>query len=175
MNCVVGIADDITECKECGRELDQIRAMVEAVEDGIYALDEDSRFITVNDVFCVLPGYDRDDFIGEQASLVIDEADVVVGEDLLEECADGVRDVATVNEEIITKDGQRLPVENRVTDSGLMRTDRGGLACFVTSPTVLNVNANSRSRTNASNRAQACLRTNSATPSLSAKSTANSC
>ncbi|QCW05019.1 PAS domain S-box protein [Natrinema pallidum] len=46
------------------------------MDDGLYQLDADGRFVAVNDVIVETTGYTRDDLLGERVSLVLADADV---------------------------------------------------------------------------------------------------
>jgi len=50
--------------------------MLDAAGDGIYALDADGRFTTVNDALVTKTGYTREELLGEHATTVLDDADV---------------------------------------------------------------------------------------------------
>jgi PAS domain S-box-containing protein len=64
------ITTDITDRKEREQQLELYETIVETVDDGIYAVDEASRFVMVNEGFCELTGYDRDELIGEHIRTV---------------------------------------------------------------------------------------------------------
>jgi PAS domain S-box-containing protein len=53
--------------------LRRYRTLVNAVDDGIYQLDADGRFVAVNDGIAELTGYDREDLLGEHLSLLLDD------------------------------------------------------------------------------------------------------
>ncbi|ELY75028.1 PAS domain-containing protein [Natrinema pallidum] len=56
--------------------LHRYRTLVNAIDDGLYQLDADGRFVAVNDVIVETTGYTRDDLLGERVSLVLADADV---------------------------------------------------------------------------------------------------
>jgi len=49
---------------------------VDMVDDGIYQLDAEGRFVAVNDAIVELTGYAREELLGEHASVVLVEEDV---------------------------------------------------------------------------------------------------
>ncbi|WP_435066633.1 PAS domain S-box protein [Haloplanus sp. C73] len=110
----VGIVRDITERRERERKLELFQRIVETVEDGVYALDEDERFLVVNDAFCEMTGYDRDELIGEHATRIKDDEIRARAEELAAKVARGERDVGTIEFELETKAGERRPVETRL-------------------------------------------------------------
>ncbi|MFB6130980.1 MAG: PAS domain S-box protein [Salinigranum sp.] len=110
-----GVLRDITERKERERELEQFHQTMETIDDGVYVLDDETRFAMVNDALCRMTGYDRDELLGEPATLVADEEDVVHGDRVVRELAATDREVVTIEEEIHTVEGETIPVENRLT------------------------------------------------------------
>ncbi|ELY44523.1 PAS domain S-box protein [Natronorubrum sulfidifaciens] len=73
---IVGIDVDITDRKERERRLSKYETIVEAVDDGIYTVDDEDRFTMVNRAYTELTGYSRTALLGAHASLVAD-ADVI--------------------------------------------------------------------------------------------------
>ncbi|NHN57648.1 MULTISPECIES: PAS domain S-box protein [Halorussus] len=63
------------DAEEHSRELERYRAIVETVNDGIFVADADDRFTLVNDAYCEMMGYDREELIGSPTSLVADETE----------------------------------------------------------------------------------------------------
>ena len=86
-------------------------AAVETLGDGVYIVDEESRFLLVNDAHTVLTGYDRGELLGSHASLVTPDDDLALAERQYEELEPG--EVTTVETELVTKDDSRLPVQTR--------------------------------------------------------------
>ena len=103
----------VVQRRERERGLELSEAMLDAVSDGVYALDADSRYVAVNDAYVDLTGYDRDQLLGEHASRVI-------GDDRFEESKE-IQDtleedggVVTLEASLPTADGGSVPVEARV-------------------------------------------------------------
>ncbi|WP_410765886.1 PAS domain S-box protein [Haloferax sp. DFSO60] len=95
------------------RELARYEAAIETIGDGVYIVDDESRFLMVNRAECELTGYDRSELLGAHGSLVTTEADLALAErrrDDLVELGDGVTTVETT---LVTKDGQEIPVETQ--------------------------------------------------------------
>ncbi|WP_459193121.1 PAS domain S-box protein [Halosimplex sp. J119] len=109
----VGVVRDVTERKARERELEQYEAIVETVDDGIYALDDDSRYVLVNDAFCEMVGYDREELLGAEADVLYDEEYTPIVEERAQEVAAGDREAATIEFDLVRKDGSRVPVETR--------------------------------------------------------------
>ncbi|WP_433624315.1 PAS domain S-box protein [Halomicrococcus sp. NG-SE-24] len=105
---------DITRRKEYEQELEQYQRIVETVDDGIYAVDSDARFVLVNDAFCELTGYDREELLGGYATMIHDEEVTPSAAELADEVAAGERDVATLELSIHRKDGETVPAESRL-------------------------------------------------------------
>ncbi|NHN47998.1 PAS domain S-box protein [Halostella sp. JP-L12] len=56
--------------------LDRYSTIVNMVDDGIYQLDSEGRFVAVNDTIVELTGYSKDELLGEYVSLVLADEDV---------------------------------------------------------------------------------------------------
>ncbi|WP_232686355.1 PAS domain S-box protein [Halobacterium zhouii] len=111
----VALTRDVTEQKRRERELQKHSRIVETVDDGIYALDADSRFTMVNDAYCELTGYDREELLGENASLVhTDDLNSELSAKVAE-AVDGGREIAPVETKVETADGSLVTVRTQVT------------------------------------------------------------
>ncbi|WIV67401.1 PAS domain S-box protein [Natrialbaceae archaeon AArc-T1-2] len=51
------------------------RTLINAVDDGIYQLDAEGRFVAINDAIAETTGYDREELLGEHVSSVLAEDD----------------------------------------------------------------------------------------------------
>ncbi|WP_222919163.1 PAS domain S-box protein [Natrinema sp. SYSU A 869] len=102
---------DVTDRKRRERHLEQYERIIETIEDGIYTLDEDGRFTMVNDAYVSLTGYDREELLGSHGSLIVDERVM----ELTRQVADDEGDKPTIETDIETKSGARVPVEATVT------------------------------------------------------------
>jgi len=109
-----GVMRDVTEQRERERHLQQYETMFQMVSDGLYVLDDESRFLAANDAFCRMTGVDREALLGEHASVVVDPATVDRIDDVVEDLESDDA-VATVEEELRRPDGTTITVENRVT------------------------------------------------------------
>ncbi|WP_227352737.1 bacterio-opsin activator domain-containing protein [Haladaptatus salinisoli] len=115
---VVGLAGtgrNISERKEREQELQRYETLFETVDDGIYALDSDLRFVAVNDAFASMTGYDRDRLLGMHASVISSDAGWERGVEQATEMVEGSRKVAALESELVRADGTLLPVETRFT------------------------------------------------------------
>jgi PAS domain S-box-containing protein len=105
---------DVTGRKQRERELERYETIVETVDDGIYAVDAEARFVLVNDAFCDLVGYDREELLGERATTVHDAEVTRQAERLASDIVEGRRDVGVVQLDLQTKSGGEVPVESRL-------------------------------------------------------------
>ncbi|USZ68789.1 PAS domain S-box protein [Halorussus salilacus] len=104
--------------RERERDLKRYGAMVEAVGDGVYALDSESRFLAVNDAYVSLTGYSREELVGERASTVVPESAreaVEPTQSALDPETVTTTETATTETAIRTADGEEVPVEARVS------------------------------------------------------------
>jgi PAS domain S-box-containing protein len=91
--------------------------VVDAVGAGVFALDTDGRFETVNDTLCTLTGYDRSELVGAHATTIVDEEAFRSATKYLYppgDAADREEDVTTFEVDIKTADGGRFPAEVNV-------------------------------------------------------------
>ena len=72
---LMGVVRGITERKARERELERYETVVETTTDPIYVLDDEERFVRVNDAMTGELGYDRGELLGSHLSTVVSEAD----------------------------------------------------------------------------------------------------
>jgi PAS domain S-box-containing protein len=68
-----GAVQDITERKQRERDLDQYRAVTQAVNDAIITIDETSTIRSVNPAVADIFGYDPEELVGEQLTVLMAE------------------------------------------------------------------------------------------------------
>ncbi|WP_226005626.1 PAS domain-containing sensor histidine kinase [Natrinema salinisoli] len=56
--------------------IQRYQTLVNTVDDGIYQLDTDGRFVAVNDIIVEMSGYARDELLGEHVSILLADDDV---------------------------------------------------------------------------------------------------
>ncbi|WP_262179276.1 PAS domain S-box protein [Haloarcula laminariae] len=104
---------DVTERREREQELEQYELAIETIGDGVYVIDEAREFVLVNEAYCELTGYDRDELLGAHVSTVAGESALDSGDRLREELRSDEESVATLATELTTADGGTVPVEAR--------------------------------------------------------------
>ena len=105
---------DVSDRKERERELERYETIVETVDDGVYVLDEEYRFTTVNDAYVEMTGYDRDELLGSPSELVVGEELSALAAERSASLA-GTDENATVEAEMQRADGTRLLAESKFT------------------------------------------------------------
>ena len=109
----IGVVRDVTERRERERELERYETIVETISDGVYALDADERFVMANDAFLEMTGYDRAELMGRHASVVHSDAINETAANQASNVASDEQDGAVLEFELVTCDGETLPVESR--------------------------------------------------------------
>ncbi|SEQ39815.1 PAS domain S-box protein [Natrinema salaciae] len=115
---VAGVVRDITERTERERELEQYETILKTIPDEVYSLDPDGYFTRVvppiNAEMSTM-GYSPAELVGEHVSKIMDAEDVAEGEaEIAAVLSDDDRENASFEMEIITNDGERVPIENHI-------------------------------------------------------------
>ncbi|WP_435179181.1 PAS domain S-box protein [Halorussus sp. AFM4] len=110
---VAHILATVVQRRERERRLERSEAMLDAVGDGVYALDADSRFVAVNDAYVELTGYDREELLGAPASMVIGD-DLVAESRRVQATLERDGGVVSMEGDLPTADGETVPVEARI-------------------------------------------------------------
>lgn len=108
---VVGVARDITEHKEREQELRRYKKVVETIDDGVYVVNEEGRFVMVNGAYAEMFGYDRDELLGADVSQVVDEDVVQQAQQLEAEMRRGATETPTIEAEFRTTDRDQASLE----------------------------------------------------------------
>ena len=117
---VFSLVQDVSERHERETERQRYETMVETVADGVYTLDEDLRFTTVNEGMVALTGYDRDRLVGSHLSLLLSEAEVEAVRRGREATRQSDSDTNSIDLTVRAADGTRVPcaVRYRVQRDG---------------------------------------------------------
>ena len=111
----VGTSRDIAERKQRERELERYELIVETAGDAANVLDEDGRYVMVNDALLEHTGYEREELIGSHARELIDDADYERAREALYEVYEADdRDFVELELTVETADGDRYPAEIRM-------------------------------------------------------------
>lgn len=98
--------EDVTEQKQYEQVLDTI-------QDGIYVLKPDDEFVMVNDELLEMTGYDREELIGADASIIRDEQTGQRARRAIQEMSTGGKDSETIEHHLYRIDGSTIPAETR--------------------------------------------------------------
>ncbi|WP_164471657.1 bacterio-opsin activator domain-containing protein [Halosimplex salinum] len=96
-----------------GSKVEQYRSLVETVPDGVYILDAESRFTSVNEGMVDLTGYTRDELLGASVSLILSDETMDQVAERRTYLAEHPEDVLTAQYDLYTKAGAEVPVEVR--------------------------------------------------------------
>lgn len=111
----VGVGRDVTERRERQRELERFEEIINAVDDVVYALDDDGCFELVNDAAADLTGYDREELLGEHVGIIKDDATVDAAEEKLRSLLVGQSVETTFEFSLQPKEGSDIPAEDHMT------------------------------------------------------------
>ncbi len=128
-NSVLGTMQDITERKQAEEAIRAsqryLHAVLQTTADGFWVLDPQGRFCDVNDAYCVMSGYTRDEVLGMRiGDVVIDEAPADTEARMRRIVAAGTQ---LFDARHRRKDGSVWPVEVSAT---WVDRDGGRLVCF---------------------------------------------
>jgi len=106
---------DVSDRVESEKQLNRYRTLVEALHDPVYVLDEAGHFEFVNEAFVETFGYEFDEVLGDDVSVVKDETAVEQGVTNLGRIlsSDGP-DSLYFETEIRAKDGESIPCEDHM-------------------------------------------------------------
>ncbi|MXV63963.1 PAS domain S-box protein [Natronorubrum sp. JWXQ-INN-674] len=96
------------------RALHRYERLVETAGDGMYVLDEQGHFMTVNDALTEMTGYSREGLLGEHVSIVFDRADTDAGEETIRALLEDDASTDTVELRLETKAGDTIPCEAQI-------------------------------------------------------------
>jgi len=98
-------------------DLERYETVIEAVDDGIYALDETGHFQLVNDAMTDLTGYEPSELLGSHTSFIKHDEVVERAESIVRSMIFGDRDddEETFDLEILRSDGSSFPAEDHMT------------------------------------------------------------
>jgi PAS domain S-box-containing protein len=98
-----------------GTTLHHYRTLANTIDDGIYQLDAEGRFVAVNDVVVERLGYAREEIVGHPVSLILDDADIERVEDAIRRLLASDDDAAMLELSVRTADGGSIVCEVRLS------------------------------------------------------------
>lgn len=112
---IYGVVRDVETTRE-EDGLDRYEPVVEAMGNGVYALDLNERFEMVNDTFVSMTGYSREELLDEHVSLLTNETDIENGRAKVRELLGSDERTGTKYEITIhTAAGDQFPCEIALT------------------------------------------------------------
>ncbi|MFC6797183.1 bacterio-opsin activator domain-containing protein [Haladaptatus sp. DYSN1] len=103
------------ERKAHERELVQYQTLIETVSDGVYVVDEESRFVLVNEALESITGYSRDTLLGASATRLLTQPNNETGDEASKSKLAAENQPGKIETELRTADGSSIPVETNVT------------------------------------------------------------
>jgi PAS domain S-box-containing protein len=97
------------------RELRVYETVLESVQGMVYAMDTEERLALATDRLASWLGYDRDELVGSGPDIVLDEAEIERFRAAIASLRDSEKASTTVETELVTADGSRLPAEIEIS------------------------------------------------------------
>ncbi|MFC6717483.1 PAS domain S-box protein [Natrialbaceae archaeon GCM10025810] len=97
------------------RSVARYERLVETAGDGMYVVDEQGHFTTINDALIEMTGYSREGLLGEHVSILLDDEDVAYGTETIRTLLSEGRRTDTIELTLLTKDGREIPTEAKIS------------------------------------------------------------
>ncbi|WP_254531325.1 PAS domain-containing sensor histidine kinase [Natrinema gelatinilyticum] len=95
--------------------LQRYQTLVNGIDDGIFQIGPDGRFVALNDTIVEMAGYKRETLLGEYVSFIFDENDCQqIEQEIAEQRTTGDRRNETIKSIVHTADGNRRPCKLRL-------------------------------------------------------------
>ncbi|MFC5972254.1 bacterio-opsin activator domain-containing protein [Halomarina salina] len=124
---VADILEPVIERERRQEELERYETILETVDDAVYSLDPNFRMEWVNDATTEMTGYQREDLIGQHSQMLADDDVFEMVEELSAQMLESGEDVASVDTNLATSEGDSVPIETRFS----MLSRRDGSQGFV--------------------------------------------
>jgi PAS domain S-box-containing protein len=130
--CVLRVSHDITDAKRAEEALrdseKRFRSYFELASVGFSITSRDTRIMAVNDEYCRILGYSREELLQKTWAELTSPEDMPVNESLFEQAVAGKLDAFTINKRLVRKDGQ---VINATVSARCVRRPDGSPDYFV--------------------------------------------
>jgi PAS domain S-box-containing protein len=107
--CIVSLAQDITERKRATEQLEMLKVSIDRHFDGAFWMNTDNQFVYVNDSACKALGYTREELLGKPVTMIAPNATPQI----LEQVWKRLRETGFFTRESVhrRKDGSQFPIE----------------------------------------------------------------
>jgi PAS domain S-box-containing protein len=107
--CIVSLAQDITERKRATEQLEMLKVSIDRHFDGAFWMNTNNQFIYVNDTACKILGYTREELLGKPVTMIAPNATTQI----LDQVWNRLRETGCFSHESVhrRKDGSQFPVE----------------------------------------------------------------
>ncbi len=102
------------EAERYGQELRRYESIVETVNEGILAVDENSHFTLVNEAYAEMVGYDQEELLGSHISHVIENETKTVIDEIQRDLTTDDTEAKTYEAVLETASGKRIEAEATV-------------------------------------------------------------
>lgn len=87
------------------RDVEPYQRILETMEDGVYVVDTAGRITLVNDAYCEMTGYSREELVGMNVQELVDDESADRARQYVEELFNGDREFARFEADVETADG----------------------------------------------------------------------
>ena len=95
--------------------LQRYRTLLDTIDDGIYQLDAEGRFIAVNDIIVEMTGYSRDELLGAHVSLLLDDDDIErIEREIHRRITGEIEELPSFELAVTSADGEQTQIELQV-------------------------------------------------------------
>ena len=100
---------------QTGREsgFDDPAYVLETIDDGVYALDENFTITAVNEAVMTMTGYDRGELVGSHVSLLAGDDTISMADKMVRHLRSEGDEVGWIDTSIRSADGESIPIETR--------------------------------------------------------------
>ncbi|MEA2104676.1 MAG: PAS domain S-box protein, partial [Candidatus Cloacimonadota bacterium] len=130
----IKVAEDITEAKKARKELrkseEKYRSLISTAAEGFWMIDINNKTINVNDSFCKILGYTKDEILGKTPFDFVDEENAEIFKDKIFKAK--AVEHRSFEITLLSKTGRKIPTLFNATSQFNSKGEREGCFAFIT-------------------------------------------